>query len=89
MAAMFEERSAEAARASVSNRARRSGVGLRLGRQELQRDLATEPGVLGEIDLAHPARPEPLADPIVLDRAADHPSILSDAACDTTPVPLE
>ena len=52
-------------------------VVLRLGRQKLERDLTTEPGVFGEIDLAHAACPEAVPDPVVLDRAADHPAILT------------
>ena len=52
-------------------------VVLRLGRQELERHLTTEPGVFGEVDLAHAACPKAVPDPVVLDRAADHPAILT------------
>ena len=57
MAAMFDERSTDAARASRNSRARSSGqVGP--GVQHLDRDGAPEPRVLGAIDLAHAAGAE-------------------------------
>ena len=43
------------------------GVAPAIGRQELQRDLASEPPVLGDVDFAHAARAEPWADVIVQD----------------------
>ena len=72
MAAMFDERSAEAARASVSRRARRSGSAWADDGQELERDLAPQARVFGQVDLAHAAGAEALAYPIVLNGGADH-----------------
>ena len=42
------------------------------GGQELEGDLATEPGVFGPVDDTHPAAPEAIENPIVGDRPADH-----------------
>ena len=72
MAAMLEERNAEAARASVSRRARRSGSAWADEAQELERDLAPQPRVFGQVDLAHAAGAQALAHAIVLNGGADH-----------------
>ena len=45
--------------------------------QELERDLASQPRVFGEVDLAHAARAQALAHAIVLDGGADHSDDLS------------
>ena len=50
--------SAAAARASCSKRSRRSGIGGELLGQHLDRHLAAQAGVLGEIHLAHPTSAE-------------------------------
>ena len=57
---MFGWFRAEAERASRSNRLSRSRSARQLGRQDLDRDLASEPRVPGPVDLAHPARAERL-----------------------------
>ena len=49
---------AEAARASFSNRLRRSGSEDNAGRQDLDRDVALKPRVPGPVDLSHPAGAE-------------------------------
>jgi len=43
-----------------------------LGREELQSDGATEPGVFGFPDLAHAALAQALEDLVVADRLSDH-----------------
>ena len=53
------------------------GIGLRLGGEELERDLAAEARVLGEIHVAHAPGAEPVTYPIVLDGVADHQPILA------------
>ena len=58
MVQMFGWLSAEAARASRWNRSTARGSRDELGRQELQRDAAAEPHVLGPIDDAHAAAAE-------------------------------
>jgi hypothetical protein len=61
---MFDERSTDAARASRNRRARSSGqVGP--GVQHLHRHGASEPRVLGAIDLAHAAGAEPIAEAVL------------------------
>ena len=37
-------------------------------RQKLERDFASQPGILGEVDFAHPARAERRDDTVVFDR---------------------
>ncbi len=69
---MFGERSSEAARASLSSRARLSGSALSVGGKELQRHGTPESDVLREIHLAHSARAKTRPDAIVLNSAADH-----------------
>jgi hypothetical protein len=41
------------------------GIGRERRRQELERDLPAQPGVLGQVDFAHPAAAEPFADPVM------------------------
>ena len=53
---------AAAARASCSNRRRRSGSAEVHGGQDLERDVATEPRVVGEINLAHSAAAQQVQD---------------------------
>ena len=43
------------------------GITLAIGVQELQRHLAAEPRVVGDVDLARAARTEPLANVVVQD----------------------
>jgi hypothetical protein len=43
-----------------------------LRRDRLQRDLAVELQILGDVDVSHPARPERALDAIVTERPADH-----------------
>ncbi len=43
-------------------------------RQHLESDLAVELGILGEIDVSHPARTELLQDFVVRDRTTKHPT---------------
>ena len=43
------------------------GIALAIGVEELQRDLPAEPRVLGDVDLARAARPEPLVNVVVQD----------------------
>ena len=48
------------------------GVGGHLRRQNLERHLALELGVPGEVDLPHPALAELVEDPVVGEGLADH-----------------
>ena len=50
----------------------RGGVPGHLGRQELERDVAAEGGVLGLVDDAHPTAAELRGDAVVRHRATDH-----------------
>ena len=43
-----------------------------LGRQHLQGDLSVQPGVLGDVDLAHPALTQAAEDFVVCEALADH-----------------
>ena len=62
---------AAAARASRSKRSRRSGSPARRT-EHLQRNAASEGGVLREIDLAHAAGAEQPFNPIVPEHTSDH-----------------
>ena len=64
---MCGDRSREAARASRSSRARLSASRRRSALQELQRHLAAEPGVVGDVDFPRAARTKPLANVVVQD----------------------
>ena len=67
--AIAGDRSADAARASLSSRAS-VRVAPKLWRDELQGDLATQLCVAGSIDFAHPARAKAVADFVVEDSSA-------------------
>ena len=68
--------SAATARASRSNRSRRSGSAAMRVRQHLQRDLAAQLRVFGEEDLAHAAGADGADDPVVAERGREQaPSV--------------
>ena len=58
--------------ASRLNRARRSSVFGQLRREDLERDLAVQFGVLGQIDFAHASGADLLQHLVVGELAADH-----------------
>lgn len=64
---------AAAALASLKNRLGGNGVLLQNLREELQRYLALQGGVLGEVDLTHPSLTDLFENLIVADRFTDHP----------------
>ena len=55
---MWEWLSAASSRASRSNRATRSALPAISGGQDLDGDIAAEPGIVGAIDLTHAATPQ-------------------------------
>ncbi len=64
--------SAATALASRANRARRSSSSASAGGRTLERHLAIERGVLGQIHVAHPTGADLAPDSVVADRLADH-----------------
>jgi hypothetical protein len=53
------------------------GIAGQLGRQDLERHAAVEPGIVGLVDLAHAARAEGPDDPVVVQRRSEHGRLAS------------
>ena len=71
---MFGERRSDAARASLSRRARLSGSALSSAGRNFSATGTAEADIFGAIHLAHAARAKALADAIVLNGRADEVS---------------
>ena len=63
------------ARASLKKRATMSWIAREHGVQQLDRDLAAEDGVLGQVDDAHPALAQKARDAVVPDRVVNQACI--------------